>query len=244
MPVQDRGPHRTKFCLPDFPKTGFARAGASFAPAVPAHAHTQRAEAIPCSFGFGRPRRLIYPFCRFSFRRKTLRPRLRSTLVSGFWGWGGSSSPRLATLGQFSGQPIVHCVVRFAAEADQVPRLPGVLRKILSRPDVVNGCGLNRHAVSGCLPASPSVSPQDTLPEPSPPPGRIAVPHTASPPGKTKSRLLRSFAGSRQPATRALAKTLCAVGAFRPGYHLRKTKTPAPPILPRENQRYRLTTEH
>lgn len=73
-----------KFCLPDFPKNGFARAGASFAPAVPAHAHTQRAEAIPCSSGSGRLRRLIYPLRRFSFRRKTLRPRLRSTLVSGF----------------------------------------------------------------------------------------------------------------------------------------------------------------
>ena len=61
-----------------------SRAGGSIAPAGCARAPPHCAKAIPCSSGSGRLRRLIYPLRRFSFRRKTLRPRLRSTLISGF----------------------------------------------------------------------------------------------------------------------------------------------------------------
>ena len=42
------------------------------------------------------------------------------------------------------------------------------------------------------------------------------------------------LAGSRQPATRAQAKTLCAAGVSFRAITSGK-KTPAPPILPREN---------
>lgn len=65
-----------------------SRAGGSIAPAEPARVPTHCAEAIPCSSGSAarpvRPLRPIYPLRRFFFRRKTLRPRLRTTLVAGF----------------------------------------------------------------------------------------------------------------------------------------------------------------
>ena len=88
MPVQDRGPHRTKILLAGLFKDQLCLRGrvvCARGTRPCAHA-ARRSDSLqlpicPCS---GRLLSPFYPLRRFSFRRKTLRPRLRSTLVSGF----------------------------------------------------------------------------------------------------------------------------------------------------------------
>ena len=59
-------------------------------------------------------------------------------------GGGSRFSPQLLSdRAQLPGRPIVHHVVRFLGERDQVPPLPGELRIVLGRPDMVHVAGLD-----------------------------------------------------------------------------------------------------
>ena len=69
----------------------------------------------------------------------------------------------------------MHCVVRSAGQADQVPEAIGVFRKLLGWPDVVHRSGFHHQAVSFGLLTAMAVTPQRLLPQTLPPAVAAAV---------------------------------------------------------------------
>lgn len=101
------------------------------------------------------------------------------------------ATPSLAERRELVRQTVVHRVVRFRGQAEQVPRAPGILGIVLRRPDVMHRCCRDGLTVAHSFAAFVTVAAQNAAPKLSPSRRMITFPCHCRPP-----RRLRPF-GSR-----------------------------------------------
>ena len=96
-------------------------------------------------------------------REKTAPLRKRRGIGSRYRG-GYPAPPGLAQRRQFVSHPVMHGLMALLAQRDQIPETPGILRVVLSGPDVMHIAGLDLSAVPQVFTASISIPPQGRRP--------------------------------------------------------------------------------